>query len=230
MSSPVDICNQALAHLGDRRITRLDDDAQTTDALVRYCSEFYDQARQETLAAQRWTFAKAASALSRRTDIATIGFNYSHQLPSDRIRLLHLVIGSELKDSEGVVTSISYGTQKVDKFKIVGQQVWSDQKYLAIEYIKDVNNPTEWSPHFRAAVARLLASYLAGPIADDPGAVAQQKRIYETVDLPNAQYYDAVQDGSGENSDSATRIAGSPLLQSRHRLNYGQSEQLDNNY
>ena len=227
MSSPVDIVNQALAHLGDRRITRLDDDAQTTDALVRYCSEFYDQARQETLAAQRWTFAKAASALSRRTDIDTIGFNYAHQLPSDRIRLLALVVGSELRDSDGAVLSIGYGTQKVDKFKIVGQQVWSDQKYLAIEYIKDVNNPTEWSPHFRAAVARLLASYLAGPITDDPNAVAQQKRIYETVDLPNAQYYDAVQDNSGENSDSTTRIAGSPSLQARHRLNYGQ---LDNNY
>ena len=61
MPSPIDICNQALAHLGDRRISRLDEDAQVTDALVRFCSEYYEQAKQEVLAAHRWTFAKKPS-------------------------------------------------------------------------------------------------------------------------------------------------------------------------
>lgn len=225
--SPIDICNLALAHLGDRRITRLDDDAQLSDALVRYCSEFYDQARQETLAAQRWSFAKHATALVRRLDGVVIGYQYRHQLPEDHIRLLHLYIGSEIKDAEGVVTGIGYATQTVDKFKIVGTSVWSDEKYLALEYIRDVTNPSEWKPHFRAAVARLLASYLAGPLSDNPDEVVKQKRIYETIDLPNAQYYDAVQDNSGENSDSGVRLASSPLLRARYQGNYGHSEHSD---
>lgn len=227
MSSPIDICNMALAHLGDRRITRLDDDAATDDALVRYCSEFYLQARQEALAAHRWSFAKATAALSRRTDITVIGFTYAHELPADRMRLLRLVPGSELRDADGIVTGIGYETRKIDQFKIVGTQVWSNSEFVALEYIKDETNPSVWLPHFRAAVARLLAHYLAGPTADNPDESAKQLRIYEDVALPNAQYYDSVQDNSGENSDRKTRLATSPSLQARYSVAYGQSDPSD---
>lgn len=207
----------ALAHLGDRRISRLDDDAQTEDALVRYCSEFYAQARQEVLAAHRWTFAKFAVGLSRRTDVTTIGYAYTHQMPEDSLRLMRVVPGSIV---DGLVL---YADRQLDQFKIVGTQVWSNSEHIAVEYIRDVNNPSDWSPHFRAAVARLLASYLAGPTADDPNEVAKQLRVYETVTLPNAQYYDSVQDQSGENSDHQTRLALSPSLQARYSQTYGSS-------
>ena len=214
--SPIDICNQALAHLGDRRITRLDSAAQAGDALVRYCSEFYDQARQEVLAAHRWTFAKHAVPLSQRSDVTTIGYTYVHDLPSDTVRLMRVVPGETLLDANGVLTSVTYTDNTIDKFKIVGQNIWSNYKYIAAEYIRDVSDPDQWTPHFRAAVARLLASYLAGPTADNPNEVIAQKRAYETIDLPNAQFYDAVQDKSGENSDQVTRLAGSPSLLSRY--------------
>jgi hypothetical protein len=224
MSSPIDICNMALAHLGDRRITRLDDDAQTSDALVRYCAEFYAQARQEALAAHQWTFAHHIAALSRRTDTTVIGFTYSHQLSTDRLRVMRLFSGGV---AAGVTT---YNSTPVDSFKIVGSQVWSNSEFIALEYIRDVNNPDDWSPHFRAAVARLLAAYLAGPTADNPDEVTKQMRIYETVTLPNAQYYDAVQDKSGENSQHSVRLAGSPLLQARLNTRYGQSDPTDFSY
>lgn len=213
----------ALAHLGDRRISRLDDDAQLSDALVRYCSEFYDQARKEALAAHRWTFAKHAVALSRRTDVATIGYSYVHQLPSDILRLMRVVPGGQTTDSSGNLQPVVFSNTKLDSFKIVGPHVWTNSEHLAVEYIRDVENPTEWTPHFRTAVARLLASYLAGPTADRPDEVMNQKRIYETVDLPNAQYYDAVQDQSGENSDHQSRLALSPSLQARFNQRYGTS-------
>ena len=222
--SPIDICNMALAHLGDRRITRLDDDAQISDALVRYCAEFYNQARQETLAAHRWTFAKHAEGLSRRSDTLVIGYRYAHALPSDRVRLMRLVPGFQPVGVDAPVGTTRYEDRSIDKFKIVGKNVWSDSEHVAIEYVRDVSDPSDWTPHFRAAVARLLASYLAGPTADDPNEVNKQKRIYETIDLPNAQYYDAVQDNSGENSDHETRLAGSLSLQARRNISYGQSE------
>ena len=113
---------------------------------------------------------------------------------------------------------------------MVGVQVWSQYADVAIEYIQVVNDPDEWTHHFRAAVARLLASYLARPTADNPDESNKQKRIYETVDLPNAQYYDAVQDNSGENSDHETRIAGSNSLQSRYSTRYGSTDPSDYSY
>jgi len=208
MPSPIDICNQALAHIGDRRITRLDEDAQVTDALVRFCSEFYEQAKQEVLAAHRWTFAKRASVLTREGSPVVFGFSYSHVLPVDMVRFMTLVQG-EVASGDSEPTAFNY---KVDKFKIVGDKVWSDQKELGLIYVANVNDPDEWTPHFRTCVSRLLASYLAGSIADDPNEIQRQKNIYERIDLPNAQFYDAVQDNSNENSDLTTRKAGSPLL------------------
>jgi hypothetical protein len=209
----VDICNQALAHLGDRRISRLDEDAQIADAYARYCAEYYEQAKQEVLAAHRWTFAKKAVALTREGGTPFImGFNYSHVLPSDMLRLLTLVEGDI---ASGDTVPSSY-TRKVDKFKIIQQKVWSNTEHLGLLYIGNINDPDEWTPHFRVCVSRLLASYLAGPVADNPGEVRNQLDMYERIALPNAQYYDAVQDNSNENSDADVRRAESPLLQ-RHQ-------------
>ena len=216
MPSPIDICNQALAHLGDRRISRLDEDAQVTDALVRFCSEYYEQAKQEVLAAHRWTFAKKPAILSRESGATIFGFTYSHVLPTDMLRLMTLLEGEILTGG----TEPTVFRHKVDKFKIVGNSIWSNTKELGLLYIANVNDPDDWTPHFRACVSRLMASYLAGPIADNANEVQRQKNIYERVDLPNAQYYDAVQDNSNENSDSGTRRAQSPILNA-HNDGYG---------
>jgi hypothetical protein len=366
MISPVDICNQALAHLGDRRIHRLDEDAQVTDAIVRYCSEYYEQSKQEVLAAHRWTFAKKAVALSRAVGDTVFKYNFSHVLPTDMLRFLEMLeqdttdpgvvgvegvtaapatgtltitgdvrrqyVGGENISVNGFVITISdlnlgfdnmidsslfsgdltnieaaqvyadvingvassvpnltivnpvtisdvsasvdgsgglivtadaiglsgnsiavtenlitgglsvaswdnptltggveevieviavdptYSySRKVDQFRIVGDKVWSNVENLGLFYVQNVDDPDQWTPHFRACVARLLASYLAGPVADNPNEAQNQLNIYERITLPNAQFYDAVQDNSNENSDIQTRRAQSPLLQVRYR-------------
>lgn len=228
----VDICNQALSHLGDRQITGIDAGTTATDALAELCATFYPRARQEALAAQRWTFAKKFAVLAEDDTITTYGFTYAHTLPTDSLRFLRMVPGSQIFDTDGVtVLEISYADRKIDKFKIVGTEVWSDHEFVAMEYIRDFtgsDDPDLWSPHFQAAVARLLAAKLAGPLTDNPQEENNQMRIYETVALPNAQYYDAVQDNSGENSEHESRLAGSKYLQSRYRGSYGQTEHIDN--
>ena len=309
MISPIDICNQALAHLGDRRIHRIDEDAQETDAIVRYCAEYYEQTKQEVLAAHRWTFAKKAAALTRSVGDTIFGYNYSHVLPTDMLRFMTLMEqeivdpgepavptgnflfepstdnalytlagesggkpvytgpqGLDLARWSSVLWQIDFGTdsyisdedvptpldvegtwlkngsetvnltltaettagvdptyaykRKIDKFKIVGNKVWSNVEELGLMYIQNIDDPDQWTPHFRACVARKLASYLAGPVADNPGEAQRLLDVYERVDLPNAQFYDAVQDSSGENSDMETRVAESPLLRARYREGY----------
>lgn len=203
----------ALAHIGDRRISRLDTAAQASDALVRYCAEFYDVSRKQALAAQRWTFAKKAAILVRNPDAVLFGsFRHSHYLPEDHIRTMELVRGSA--PVEGVQPH--YGG-RIDHFRLMGREVWSNDEYVGLEYIYDNNDPGTWSPHFQAAVARLLAHYLAGAIADNPGMADRMMTVYERNDLPNAQFYDAVQDNSGENAikEQETRLAGSGTLRSR---------------
>jgi len=209
----IDICNQALALLGDRRITRLDDAAQQSDPLARYCAEFYPTARREALAAHRWSFAKASAVLVRREDVPAIGkFTYTHVRPTACLRVMTLLQGQTLVD--GVPTVYAGG---IDSFELVGKDIKSNHLHVALEFIQDVITPADWSPHFVPAVVTLLASYLAGPIADDDRKSGQLRDLYERVSLPNAQFYDSVQDNSGENNDSGIRRAGDPLLQSRYK-------------
>jgi hypothetical protein len=210
--SSVDICNIALAHLGDQEITRLDEEAAEENPLVRYCRQYYETARQTALETFEWSFAMKSQELSRRTNVATPGFLYAQVLPEDCLKLLTLHEGT-LDNTTGIY---SFHSEKMDYFRIVGLDVWTNIQTVSAFYTADVTDPTMWSGHFRFAVARLLASLLAGPLTDNPGEATRQKEIYETVDLPNAQYYDAVQDRSGENSNMVSVRARDAFLNS-HR-------------
>lgn len=208
----IDVCNQALAHIGDKRIARLDDEAQAFSPIVRYCAQFYDLARKEVLAAHRWTFAKRTAVLSNRTGtMPIIGFNFAHARPTGMLRLMSLHCGSEPVEG-GTQTFSKMG---IDKFQMVNGAIWSNYQYLAAFYIGDEEDVNEWHPHFTTCVARLLAHYVAGPVADDPSLSMRHREHYERIDLPNAQFYDAVQDASNENSDINTRLARSPSLAAR---------------
>jgi hypothetical protein len=223
-STDVDVCNMALAHLGDRRIDRLDQDAQTLDPLSRYCADFYDQTRREVLSAMRWTFAESDAVLVQVLGGENIGqFGYIHTLPTDCLRLMDVLTASAF-DSNGDPT---YYQDRIDQFKKVGNTIKSNYEHVAVQYIADVTDITQWDQHAIAALARKLAHYLAGPVADSPALADRMLDLYEKVDLPNAQYYDAVQDKSNENSQLATRRANSPIIQERLSTGYGQGEPLD---
>lgn len=209
--SDVDICNIALSHLGDQEITRLDDAAADENPIVRYCQDYYDTARQAVLETFEWSFAMSSQALSRRSNVATPGYIYAQVLPEDCLSLHTLHPGCLDAETE----TYKFSGRKIDKFRLMGRDVWTDAQIVSAVYTKDEQNPTIWSSHFRLAVARLLASFLAGPLTDNPSESIRQKELYETIDLPNAQYHDAKQDRSGENSDITTSRDRSPFLGTR---------------
>lgn len=222
--NPINVCNMALAHIGDRRITRLDEEYQATNQIAAICAEFYDQTRKEVLGAMPWTFAESDAILSRDATADVIGgFTYTHVLPEDCIRVLRLLPASSF-DTAGAATAYS---GKIDKFKKVGRRIKSNYSELALEYVADVTDISLWHPHAVAAFARKLAHYLAGPLADSPQLSDRMLDLYEKVDLPNAQFYDAVQDKSNENSDANTRKARSPMIQERFSTGYGVGNPFD---
>ncbi len=224
----VDICNQALSYSGERSITALD---TPNHPLSELCATFYPQARQEALAAQRWSFAKKVTELTEDDTVTTVGFSYAHTLPTDLLRLMRVFPGTEQLAADGVtIEGVDYSNMAIDSFQIIGPDVWSDHKRVAAEYIRDMpltDDPALWTPHFRTAVARLLAARIAGQITNEPSEIDKHIRIYETVDLPNAQFYDGVQDHSGENSNHNSRLARSKSLQARYSAHYGGTEPND---
>lgn len=64
MNSSVDICNMALAHLGQEPIMTLDDESKAS----RLCKQFYDSCRHSLLRLAPWSFALKSMALAKDAD------------------------------------------------------------------------------------------------------------------------------------------------------------------
>lgn len=209
MATAVDVCNLALSHFGEQKINALDAGEAATNENAARCLVYYDQARAELLERQSWTFARTRTALTKEVATPPFDWSYQHTLPTNCLRVLEVRSGS--LDTYGI--NVSYDPP-VDGFEIENGKLLSNHEYLALRYIFD-DGPEGWTSLAVAALARLLASYLAESITGDPKRAEYHRRLYEEVDLPTAQHHDAVQDQSNENHPLEARLAGSILVQRR---------------
>lgn len=133
-TSPVEICNSALARLGSDRITSLEDDT----ARARVLNEQYDNVRKSLLRAHPWGFAKKRLELAALADAPLFGWDYYYQLPSDCLRVLGI-------DDDQV------------EWAKEGRYIGTDASTLQILYIRDVTDTTLFDPHFEEALAAAIA-------------------------------------------------------------------------
>lgn len=147
MATSISICNMALFHLGiNKKITAFTDDTEE----ARACELFYDAARQHVLSSFPWNFACKYVALAEVLDGDPQGFTYAYQLPSDGL-------------TARKIFNESYATGEID-FKIVGQELWTDQEDAILEYTYDVEIENNFDAAFITALSHKLASDLAMPL------------------------------------------------------------------
>ena len=96
VTSPTDICNLALGHLGEARITSLEEDS----VAARACALHYVNVRDEVLRSHRWNFAQDRKVLAALQDPPEFGWSRQYQLPLNCLRVLE-VNGSEAGDVLG---------------------------------------------------------------------------------------------------------------------------------
>jgi hypothetical protein len=85
LATDVDIANFALGHLGDRRITALDEASEAAEA----CNLWFTTARRRALKAGDWTSAsKRVAGILPDATAPAFGFNNRYQLPADFLRLI----------------------------------------------------------------------------------------------------------------------------------------------
>lgn len=163
MASAIDISNLALAHLGDSAnvaaISPPDGSAQS-----KHCARFYPIARDALLEMHTWSFAKRRASLSL-LDLDNIsdggelpeswGFGYAW--PSDCLKPIAVLLPGATDDTDGedfVTETLANGTKVI----------FTNAEDATLVYTKAITDTTKFSPLFVNALARLLASYLAGPI------------------------------------------------------------------
>jgi hypothetical protein len=209
MASEVDICNSALGHLGDEAnitaITPPDGSAQ-----AGHCSRWYPISRDEVLERHTWRFNTQRVTLALSSLAAPTGWAFAYAAPNLMLKPIAIIAPSALPDfiswwqginnnDMQVSTSLLDTLNSQDYVMEMNPADGTPVVYTNVEaaimiYSVGITDTTKMPPLFRAAIARLLASKLAGPIIKGKtGAdvAKEQLAIYEKMDLPLAMVSDA---------------------------------------
>ena len=176
MSSPVDVCNMALAHIGaESQVASIDPPDGSAEA--GYCARFYPIARRVALESASWTFAKTRATLAETTN-PSAAWAYAYALPSDHINPVRVLNALQLEAVLLAMDSLylqpsdpaywALLTQQTEQasadFEIEDQTLLTNEPEAVLIYLRDVLDTNRWSPTFTSGVAQLLAGYLSGII------------------------------------------------------------------
>ena len=178
MASAVDICNLALAHLGDTAtVSSISPPEGSTQA--SHCARFYPMARNALLEMHTWGFATKRAALALNSTNATSTWDYAYTPPSDAMNYI-AVLDPEATDeysSAVAVTgagpngfpNINLGVYTPQNFEVETDDEGNDVIYTNVEdavlrYTFVATDTTKFTPLFVLALSHMLASMLAGPL------------------------------------------------------------------
>jgi len=180
--SQINICNQALGHLGAKPIASIDENTQE----ARFCKIFYDDTLEEVLRDFPWNFAEMRRILAS-VDVPTAHANwsYAYAYPSDCVRALEISENSDLdreaKDYEIMTYEDGAGLQS--------RLILTNVEVANLKYTAFITDTGLFEASFVASFALLLASKLAQPITKDIKVVQLMTSLY-TNSIPRAKTAD----------------------------------------
>lgn len=140
-----DVANQALSHLGSKRINNLLDGS----ALATSCQQFLGRAIEDVYSEIDWQAATKRVELERLTEAPAYGFLYYYQLPVDYIRML-------VRDS----VEVGGATWAIEQDRLA-----TDAEEAYLRYIARPGDPAKIPGYLRQAIEIWLAVLLTIPLA-----------------------------------------------------------------
>lgn len=151
MASEVDICNLALAHLGQsRQITSIAPPDGSVEAAL--CQRFYPIARNIMLEAHYWGFA------TKRVGLALSGtapalWEYSYAWPNGALDIQQILLEEDNTPQEFAVEAVGDDTF-----------IYTNAEDAQAKYTALITDTTKFSSTFEMSASLMLSSFLAGPI------------------------------------------------------------------
>tara|TARA_R110000787_G_scaffold63838_5_gene144670 strand:- start:2672 stop:3253 length:582 start_codon:yes stop_codon:yes gene_type:complete len=170
MASEVQLCNLALAKVGDEQITSLTENSKA----ARLCNLVYEPMRDATLRAHPWNFAIKRIELAANTLTPAYEYNTQFTLPSDFLRL----IGTNMLDTA--------------KFTVEGNQLLCNVSALKIKYIYAVTDPNVFDWLFNEALSARIAAELSIAMTDNRSLTVDLFNLFSTK-LSDARTADATE-------------------------------------
>lgn len=180
MLTEINICNIALARLGDMgNVANID--PPEGGAQAERCSIFYPLARNTLLALHDWSFARKQLDLAMVAPVSD-AYLYSFAKPLDMLTLHDVRAGG---------VSIPFSMVSTAQ----GQFILANAKTVQGVYTCEAIDPTFFSPLFTEALTWQLASMLAGPILKGDVGAQEAKRCaaYAQQYMQQAMMFDANQ-------------------------------------
>lgn len=177
-TSEVDICNLALANIGETaKVTSIDPPDGSAQASL--CATFYPLARDSLLQMGYWSFAIKRKALTA-VDNPRTEWEYAYSVPSDASGIIAVMPPDASNDY------IEYGMDVPQKFVIEtdinGKRIlYTNQKDAHARYNAKIVDTTLFSTIFTIALSWHLASMLAGPIIKGDVGAAESKRCAQVA-------------------------------------------------
>jgi hypothetical protein len=197
MSSAVQICNLALAHLGDTATVSSIDPPEGS-AQAEHCSRFYPIAVDSLLEMHYWNFTMRRVVLASLTSVWP-EWLYAYAVPSDANNLISVLPPDSVDDystkfsptdtpnfahnyspmiAAGRYAPQPYTLETLDN----GTQVlYTNQENAVLRYTAHITDPTQFSPLFVMTLSYHLASMLAGPIIKGDAGAAEAKRLTQLM-------------------------------------------------
>lgn len=191
MATEVDICNLALAHLGDTASVSSIDPPEGS-AQSEHCARFYPIARDALLEMHTWNFATRKVSLAEVTN-SWEQWSYAYALPSDCMTAFAIISPDATGDytanfsypgqySENCPSAMStvagYAPQP---FAIESGVIYTNQEDAVLRYQAIVTDTTKFSQLFVMTLSWQLASLLAGPIIKGDQGSAEAKRCQQMM-------------------------------------------------
>ena len=170
---PLDICNLALARLGESPIPAI---AQDGSPAARLCYMHYHPVRREILCAHRWSFATGLATL-RSQDTPDAESLKAHILPADCLRVLEV---------------------STPRWTLRGRSIYCPADCIRLLYIRDEEDTSLYEPHFIEAFATRLACKLCIPLTSSTTSRDTLTQEYHRIALPQAAHFNAVQSASND--------------------------------
>ncbi len=201
MASEVDICNIALGHLGDEAaISAIDPPDGSVQAA--HCARIYPMARDELLEMHNWRFAVKRKALALlATTEQPQEWAYTYGYPTC-IRVIAIRPANEpttsnsnlIFDEQEFLAAPKTYPFTVEALDDGTQVIYTNVEDATVHYVAAITDVAKFSPLFRAALARLMAHYLAGPIVKGKVGIEvarTQLELFEKIASPRAKASDA---------------------------------------
>jgi hypothetical protein len=197
MASEVEICNLALAHLGDDA-TIASIDPPEGSAQAEHCARFYAIARDSLLQMHNWNFASRRVALASVTMPYTM-WRYAYACPGDMMVAVS-VLPPEVENDYTIrpypadrygwgwinTPFVGAGVYVPQEYSIEtdtngNKVIYTNQEGAILRYQALVTDPTKFDPLFVMALSWHLASMLAGPVIKGDQGAAEAKRCTQMM-------------------------------------------------